>query len=230
MTLPGHIFAVPDGVRGIDTTERITRNTAAALHAHGYRFCVRYVRRDKPHASALSTAEARALLDEGMGLMLVQYVESESAWTPGGAKGTANGKVAAAEAVKLGIPWGVTIWCDLEGVKVGTPRQQVIDYCNRWHVAVAGAGYVPGLYVGYHPGLTPGQLYLKLRFSHYWGAYNLNADQFPAVRGLQMKQSLRRPEDRISGVELDFQVDRAAADRLGGRSALLALEGWPELP
>lgn len=230
MALPGHIFSAPDGVRGIDTTERITPNTAAALHSHGYRFCVRYVRRDKPHASALNSPEARTILDSGLGLMLVQYVESESAWIPSAAKGSTNGNVAAAEAAKLGMPWGVTIWCDLEGVKVGTPRQRVIDYCNRWHTGVASAGYVPGLYVGYHPGLTSTQLYLKLRFSHYWGSFNLNSDQFPAVRGLQMKQSIRRSEDIVSGVQLDFQVDRVSADRLGGRPTLLALEGWPELP
>jgi hypothetical protein len=162
--------------------------------------------------------------------MLVQYVESESAWIPAARKGTTNGSVAAREAEKLGVPWGVTIWCDLEGVKVGTPRQQVIDYCNRWHVAVSGAGYVPGLYVGYHPGLSATQLYLTLRFSHYWAAYNLNTDQVPAVRGVQMKQSLRRPADAIPGVHLDFQVDRISADRLGGRPTLLAAEGWPELP
>ena len=230
MPLPGHVFTAPDGVRGIDTTERIAPRTAAALRTHGYRYCVRYVRRDKPHASALNSAEARSLLDEGLGLMLVQYVESESAWIPSARKGTTNGSVAAAEAEKLGVPWGVTIWCDLEGVKVGTPRQQVIDYCNRWHAAVSGAGYVPGLYVGYHPGLSATQLYLRLRFSHYWAAYNLNADQVPAVRGVQMKQSLRRPADAILGVQLDFQVDRINADRLGGRPTLLAAEGWPELP
>ncbi len=230
MTLPGHIFTAPDGVRGIDTTERITSSVAAALHSHGYRFCVRYVRRDRPHASALNLAEARTILHSGLGLMLVQYVESESAWFPSAAKGTVNGRVAAAEARKLGVPWGVTIWCDLEGVKVGTSRQRVIDYCNRWHIAVAGAGYVPGLYVGYHAGLSSTQLYLKLRFTHYWGAFNLNSDQSPSVRGLQMKQSIPRPAGRISGVELDFQVDRIAADRLGGRPALLGLDGWPELP
>ncbi len=230
MTLPGHVFTAPDGVRGLDTTEPITSAIAVALRAHGYRFCVRYVRRDKPHASALNPAEANTLLGSGLGLMLVQYVESESAWTPSGVKGTANGGVAASEAEKLGAPWGVTIWCDLEGVAVGTPRQRVIDYCNRWHASVSGAGYVPGLYVGYHPGLTPTQLYQRLRFTHYWGAYNLNADQYPAVRGLQMKQSKRQPADTIPAVLLDFQVDNISADRLGGRPTLLAPEGWPELP
>jgi hypothetical protein len=160
--------------------------------------------------------------------MLVQYVESESAWIPTAAKGNTNGSVAASEARKLGVPWGVTVWCDLEGVKRGTPAQKVIDYCNRWHLAVSSAGYVPGLYVGYHAGLSPIRLYRSLRFTHYWGAFNLNADEAPATRGLQMKQSVARSSDAVPDISLDFQVDTIRADALGGHPTLLALDGWPE--
>jgi hypothetical protein len=230
MSLPGHVFTAPDGLRGFDTAETVTQSAAAAFHRKGYRFAVRYVRRDKPHASALSAKEAKYLLNTGLGLMAVQYVESDSSWKPTAAKGSRNGEIAAAEADKLDFLWGVTIWCDLEGVAVGTPAQSVIDYCNRWHAEVSGAGYVPGLYVGYRAGLTPKQLYRSLRFTHYWGAYNLNADEYPAVRGLQMKQSQRNPEESPAGFGLDFQTDRVSADALGGRPTLLALEGWPELP
>jgi hypothetical protein len=217
-----------DGVRGFDTAETVTRNAALAFRRAGYTFCVRYVRRDKPHASALSSTEARYLLDAGIAIMLVQYVESESAWTPTASKGTKNGGVAASEAERLGVPWGVTLWCDLEGVAPGTSSLRVIDYCNRWHAAVSAAGYVPGLYVGYRAGLTPTQLYRALRFTHYWGAYNLNVDRYPAVRGLQMKQSQPRRADSPSGVGIGFQIDRVRTDALGGRPTLLALEGWPE--
>jgi len=230
VSLPGHVFTAPDGARGFDTASTVTASAAAALHKAGYRFCVRYVRRDKPHASALSPKEARYLLNAGLGIMAVQYVESESSWKPTSAKGSRNGVVAASEAEKLELPWGVTIWCDLEGVEVGTPAQRVIDYCNQWHSAVSGAGYVPGLYVGYRAGLSSLQLYRSLRFTHYWGAYNLNADKYPAVRGLQMKQSQRTSGDAPTGIGLDFQVDRVTADALGGRPTLLALDGWPELP
>ena len=190
---------------------------------------MRYVRRDKPHASALTAKEAKSLLSAGLGLMLVQYVESDTSWIPSGPKGRANGAVAASEAEKLGVPWGVTIWCDLEGVKRGTRAQKAIDYCNQWHSAVTSAGYLPGLYVGYHAGLNPTQLYRALRFTHYWGAYNLNTDQYPAVRGLQMKQSRRNHGDSVAEFGIDYQVDRISADALGGRPSLLALEGWPEL-
>jgi len=162
--------------------------------------------------------------------MLVQYVESETSWTPSGAKGATNGGVAAAEAVKLGVPWGVTVWCDLEGVAPGTPAQKVIDYCNRWHIAVTSAGYVAGLYVGYRAGLSPSQLYRALRFTHYWSAYNLNSDQYPAVRGVQMRQLRAGQKDAVPGTQISFQVDRVGADKLGGRPTLLALEGWPEIP
>src|SRR5207244_13224221 len=169
----------------------------------GYRFGIRYVRRDKRHASALSANEARHFLLAGIGLMLVQYVESEGAWTPSAAKGTKNGSVAAAEAEKLGVPWGVTVWCDLEGVAPGTPAQKVIDYCNQWHAAVSSAGYAAGVYVRSHAGLIPKQLYRALRFTHYWGAYNLNADQYPAVRGLQMKQSRPRRSGLVPNAGID---------------------------
>lgn len=230
MSLPGHVFTAPDGVRGFDTAETVTPKAAAAMHAHGYRFCVRYVRRDKPHASALSASEAKSLLSTGIGLMLVQYVESETSWNPTATKGATNGRIAGGEAAKLGVPWGVTVWCDLEGVAPRTASSKVIDYCNSWHVAVAGAGYVPGLYVGYHAGLSATQLYRALRFSHYWSAYNLNADQAPAVRGVQMKQAQHRQQDSVPSIGFDFQVDTIRADALGGRPTLLALEGWPELP
>ena len=230
MTLPGHVFTVPNGVRGFDTAERLSATDAAAFRRRGYRFAVRYVRRDKPHASALSVSEAGALLNVGIGLMLVQYVESDTSWNPSGVKGATNGSVAASEAQKLGVPWGVTVWCDLEGVAPATPAQRVIDYCNRWHIAVTSAGYVAGLYVGYRAGLTPTQLYRALRFTHYWGAYNLNTDQYPSTRGLQMKQAVRTARDAVPGTAIDFQVDRVSADKLGGRPTLLALEGWPELP
>lgn len=230
MTLPGHVFTAPDGVRGFDTAERVTPAAAVACRRAGYRFCLRYVRRDKPHATALSASEARSLLSVGIGLMLVQYVESDTSWNPTGAKGTKNGSVAAAEAEVLGVPWGVTVWCDLEGVAPGTASQRVIDYCNRWHSEVTSAGYVAGLYVGYRAGLSATQLYRALRFTHYWSAYNLNADRFPAVRSVQMRQSVRGRADSVPGANVDFQVDRIRADKLGGRPTILALDGWPEMP
>ena len=127
---------------------------------------------------------------------------------------------------RIGIPSGVTAWLDLEGVTVGTDPADVIDYCNLWHAAVAGAGYVPGLYVGWHAGLNATQLYRDLRFSHYWGAYNLNADEAPIKRGLQMRQAVRTAADKVPGVAFEFQTDRVQGDAFGGHPTLVARDGW----
>ena len=225
--LDGHVYTAPDGVRGFDADEKISSQAAAAFYAYGYRFCLRYVRRATARPYDLTAKEATTLLNARLGLMVVQHVALEG-WVPTPELGTTYGVVAASEALRIGLSSGVTLWCDLEGVAPGTPAQDVVDYCNLWHAEVAGAGYVPGLYVGSGAGLSPSQLYRALRFTHYWGAYNLNADEVPLVRGLQMKQSVPKAADRVPGAGFEFQVDTVKADALGGRPTLLAMAGWPE--
>jgi len=223
--LPGHVFTADDGLKGFDVNGPVSGSAAAAFAAAGYRFCVRYVRRQQAHSYDLSSGEAKRLLNAGLGLMVVQHV-APGEWTPTGAKGTQYGRVAADECVRIGVPSGVTVWCDLESVASGTPKKQVIDFCNRWHAAVAAGGFVPGLYVGFAAGLGPKDLYYALRFTHYWGAYNLDADEEPLVRGLQMKQRVRGPNDGVAGFNLAFQTDGVRTDALGGRPTLLAPESW----
>jgi len=229
MPLHGHVFSGIRGVRGFDANVTITADIAAAFSAHGFRFCVRYVRRQKKHAQDLTADEAGIILDTGLALMPVQHVESEDGWVPTGDKGASNGDNAAEDASSIGIPSGVTVWCDLEGVTPETPAQDIIDYCNRWHSAVAAAGFVPGLYVGWHAGLNPNQLYRSLRYTHYWAAYNLNADQAPAVRGVQMRQAARKPIDKVPGFDFEFQTDTITGDKLGGMPALVGPDGWAEV-
>lgn len=228
MPLHGHVFTGISGARGFDADATITAAIAGAFAGHGYRFCVRYVRREVKHPHDLTADEATIILDAGLALMAVQHVESEESWVASAGKGSANGQAAAEDATAIGIPSGVTVWCDLEGVAVETPAQDVIDYCNQWHSVVAAAGFVPGLYVGYHAGLNASQLYRSLRFTHYWSAYNLNADQAPAVRGVQMRQAVPKNLDRVPGVALEFQVDSIRADALGGLPTLVGPDGWSD--
>jgi hypothetical protein len=223
--LDGHVFTAADGLRGFDVDSVVTAAAAAAFYERGYRFCVRYVRRTRAHADDLSAKEARNILQSGLGLMLVQHVAPEG-WSPTGRVGATYGNVAAREAARIGVPPGVMVWCDLEGVAADTRAPDVIEFCNRWHANVAGAGYVPGLYVGFGAGLSADQLYRSLRFTHYWGAYNLNADQAPSVRGLQMRQRVRAAGDVVPGFDMAFQVDAVRTDSLGGRPTLLAPETW----
>jgi hypothetical protein len=214
------LATLPSGTKGFDANTHLSAAVAALFVDAGYRFAVRYVRRDTPHSYDLSAGELIDLLRAGLGIMVVQHV-APPGWHPTGPLGHAYGAIAAAEARSVGVPRGVTVWCDLEGVGPGVPAAEVILYCNLWHEAVLAAGYAPGLYVGDSCGLSAEQLYRRLRFTRYWGAYNLNADQVPAVRGLQMQQRASGVPDRVAGVPFEFDVNVIAPDALGGSPVLL---------
>ncbi|HEV8448598.1 MAG TPA: glycoside hydrolase domain-containing protein [Gemmatimonadaceae bacterium] len=216
----------PAGTLGFDTNTPLDAEGAVAFYEHGYRFAVRYVRRVLARANDLSVAEIQRLHDAGLAVSVVQHVESETSWVPSVDKGAEYGANAAAATGLLGIPQGVVVWCDLEGVARGTPAATTLAHCNAWFEAVAGQGYVPGIYVGWHCGLTPDQLYRGLKFAHFWGAYNLNSDEEPAIRGLQMKQHAALHKDVPAGLPYSIDVDTVRADNLGGLPIVYAPDGW----
>lgn len=216
-----HLLTARPGWRGFDANTVLTPSAATAFRQASYQFAVRYLRRSAYHDYDLSTREAVDILGAGLGLMAVQHVESAESWVPSPEKGDTYGSVAAQEAAKIGLPHGTMIWCDLEGVTPGTPSPDVAEYCNAWHARVAGAGYLPGLYVGWHAGLTAEQLYRELRFTHYWSAYNLNRDKLPAVRGVQMRQLVAKPTDKVRGHAFAFDVNVVQPDALGGLPTVL---------
>lgn len=215
------IGSLPNGSRGFDANQRITPAQAKDAVAKNYRFAVRYVRRGTANNHDLIAGEVATCLQAGLAIGVVQHVARDG-WIPGAALGASYGAIAAEEARAIGIPRGVTVWCDLEGVRNGVPAADVIAFCNNWHQKVTEAGYHPGLYVGYGAGLTAQQLYRNLRFNAYWGAYNLNRDQVPAVRGVQMRQLVATLEDLIVGLtNQTMDVDVVEADALGGSPAFL---------
>lgn len=213
----GHL---PNGIRGFDANTRITAPLAKAMHDHGYRFAVRYVRRVQPHSFDLTAAEIVTLLNAGLGVMVVQHVANDG-WVPTAMNGSNYGLIAAAETKAIGVPPQVHLWCDLEGVRPGVPAQDVIAFCNAWHDEVEASGYRPGLYVGWHPGLTGQQLYRDLRFKSYWGAYNIDRASMPAPRGLMMRQYEVCAADQVPGIHLDFDVNVIHADAMGDTPSLL---------
>lgn len=224
--LEGHVYTMPSGARGFDCNTKLTAAIAQSFARHGYDYAVRYVRRAAFHTYDLDIAEAAAILSTGLALMPVQHVESADSWVPTRSKGAQYGETAATECEAIGISAGVTVWCDLEGVKPGTPHDDVIAYANAWHAAVASRGFVPGLYIGWHCGLNAHELYSALRFTHYWAAYNLNTDQYPAVRGVQMQQSAAKHADKPPGVSFEIDVDRVMVDKLRGLPTALGPMFW----
>lgn len=217
-------MALPDWL-GFDANAPLSDAVAAAMVQHGYRFAVRYVRREPHHDYDLTSAELQRLLGAGLAVGAAQHVESAESWVPTPDKGQRYGETAAQEAQAIGLARGVTLWCDLEGVASDwrgvptVPAAETIGYCNRWYSAVLLAGYLPGLYVGWHAGLSAYDLYFRLNFTRYWSAYNLNVDQYPVMRGPCMKQRAAKNKDIPSGSGFSnqsFDVDTVVADAKQG--------------
>lgn len=226
-----NVGTLQDGARGYDFNGPLSAENARTLaqrvfpegHARaGERSCefvARYVRRHQMHSYDLTSGEVLGIVEAGLGLTFVQHVAKEG-WMPTPNDGALFGSTAAREAHIVGIPSGVTGWCDLEGVHPTAKHADTIGYLVNWYEAVC-VDYEAGLYVGDSCGLTPRELY-NLPFQHYWGAYNLNKDQEPAVRGLQMRQHVAHPSDFIPGFDnQNMDIDVIHADALGGTPTLL---------
>ncbi|MDB5135461.1 MAG: hypothetical protein JWP37_2064 [Mucilaginibacter sp.] len=215
--LPGAVQPAAAGLSGFDVNSILSATGAQNLKNAGYDFCVRYVPRTAALAAGnLTNAEALNILNAGLALMAVQHVAIEG-WVPDENLGAAYGSYAATYASEVvGLPRGMNIWCDLEGVAPGTDAADVIAYCQAWYDAVNAAGYVPGIYVGWDTMLTSQQLYSDLPFQHYWRAYN---GPGVATRGFQVLQTT---EKTVSGITID--PDTTQNDNLGGTALWLSTQ------
>lgn len=197
----GHIVEpARAGALGFDANTPLTRAKATALKQAGFAFAVRYLsRKVTPPAYDLGKAEVAAILDSGLALMAVQHVAA-AGWSPSAALGAEYGANAAAHAKAVGLPIGTAVFLDLEEVSPKATPADIIAYCNIWHAEVAAGGYVPGLYVGSNCGLTPDQLYRRLKFTHYWKS----GSKVPAIprRGYSMVQTII-PNDKVAGIAID---------------------------
>jgi hypothetical protein len=211
--LSGTAQAAPAGVKGFDVNRIINDKQADAFWNAGFRFALRYVGREAMDPKKdLSTQEAEMLLSKGFALMPVQHV-LKGEWMPTASLGSEYGANAARFSQQIGFPPGVNVWLDLESVNTNAAAADVIAYCNNWYAEVAGAGYVPGVYIGWQPGLTSQHLYANLKFQHYWKAYN--ADANPQPRGYQLIQSSSSvPVGEVGG---DYDVDTTETDGRGGQ-------------
>ncbi|WP_440521846.1 glycoside hydrolase domain-containing protein [Sphingomonas sp.] len=205
-----------NGAMGFDTAVPLTNAQIASFVAQGYSFCVRYVSRTDASRQAnhdngtadLSAAEAKLIVDGGLALMVVQHV-ARHGWVPSGDLGTSYGGNAAAYCRAAALPSGITTWLDLEDLPQDVDHEAVVAYCNAWFDQVAGAGYEPGIYIGFNVRLSADDLFFRLKTRHYWRA----AGNITPVshRGYQMFQHVIKPDGKH---ELDQNVIKA--DAMGG--------------
>lgn len=209
--------SLPVGARGFDLNQPLTATTAPLWRAHGYTFVDRYIWRDHQRSYDLSRDEIEVILSNGLALSTTQHYAGDG-WSPNGALGTQYGAAAVAAMNALGLPGGLTIWCDLEGCADGASVGNAYDYADAWKLAVGSGGFMPGLYVGEGCVLGPVML-ARLAFPRYRRALNLNVDQYPTGRGFCVFQHEAKPEDIPVGIAVstaDFDTDTVFADTLGG--------------
>lgn len=140
---PATVFA-----RGCDTIATITPKYAAWLKANGYDYVCRYL-------GGVTPKELADILGAGLAFMPVCY-----AGRFGGPK-----ELAALRA--LGLPSGVTSWCDVEGVTM--PAADLITVLNARSTIVRAGSFDPGGYFGFDPELT-GLEMGALVIDRYWKA------------------------------------------------------------
>ncbi len=204
--LPGSTEKSPSGATGFDTDTALSASAAQAFVQNGFTFVIRYLSLGASEDEGdLSTAEAQNILNSGLALMAVQHVDYPG-WTPSETLGGQYGANAAANAQEVGLPGGMNIWLDLEGVADGVSSSDVIAYCNAWFAAVAGAGYLPGLYVGADAILNSRELYYDLNVEYYWQS----GSEVPPVdvRGYCMAQTISDAYE-IDGCAYDRDVIQA---------------------
>lgn len=214
--LSGSVAAAAPGAQGFDTDTEIPSGTAIALRKAGFDFAIRYLSRGTGQQTGdLSNVEAGAILNAGLALMAVQHC-ARPGWLPSAVLGDGYGQAAVMNAAAVGLPRGLTLWLDLEGVAPYATSSEAIAYCNAWAAQVASAGFVPGLYVGAQQPLSSDELYWRLRIKHYWRS----ASKVPEVslRGYQLVQAVA--PSPIDGITLDCDV--TVADSFGGVPIWLA--------
>lgn len=210
-----------DGLKMFDTDMVLGTNNAKAFFDKGYRAVARYIPRVNAKATDLTQPEIAKIHAGGLAILPTQHVQAGE-WTPSDDLGRQYGHTAALYCQGLGIPTGVHVVLDLESVALGTPKEQVIRYCNYWHDIVAQAGYLPMIYLGWQVILNNTDAYTRLKFSRYWGAYNV--DVVPAPRGYCIQQHSAKAGDTIPGYDID--TDLVKKDAKGGLPTFYAPDEW----
>lgn len=213
-----------DGLKMFDIDRPLGTNEAKAFFDKGFRAVGRYIPRVTVRPVDLTAPEIAKIHSGGLAVLPTQHVEPEN-WTPTDDKGRQYGHVAATYCQGIGIPAGVNVVLDLEGVSITVPKEQVIRYCNYWHDIVAQAGYKPLIYLGWQVILSNAEAYSRLKFDRYWGAYNV--DVVPAPRGYCIQQHAAKDGDVLSGMDrTDIDTDLVKKDALGGLPTFFAPDEW----
>jgi hypothetical protein len=143
------------GARGVDSLQFSNGGTQAqadALKRTGIDFFVGYL-------GAMTNARLDYLRNAGLAFMPVTFA--------GEYKDGAADEIAQLRA--LGVPAGVSVWLDLEGLDAwNMPAHKLVALIEAWASDVTRAGFMACLYVGAPQPLTGTQLYALKSIVRYW--------------------------------------------------------------
>lgn len=209
--LPGKIELAAPGLEGVDAYDTIDADAAKAIATAGYVYAARYLlHAENSKANHITRAEAEGILSAGLALILVQEGRGWKTAIPNAELGRHDGKLAVAEAQKLGYPPGAVVFLDVESVRApGSNAQDVISFATAWHEEVKDV-YATGYYVGPSGKLDAAQLG-SLPFDHFWKSGTRVPT--PAGRGYQLTQHryAKRGENSVAGVGIDYDITQADA-------------------
>lgn len=179
---------------GIDTVLELKPGFCKLLIKEGYTFAIRYL-------GGMSEEELYRITCSGLAVMPVTYSRAYG-WIPSEELGRLDGEKAAKHLEQLNLPYGCTVWLDLEGC--AGPAEKTTAWVNAWSEVIEDAGYQPGLYVGANPGgLDSYDLWKLPNITKYWRGCSIVPE--PANRGFCNFQ-LYPPNVKIGGVQVDVDV------------------------
>lgn len=183
----------------VDTDEALDATSCSVLRNAGIRGVVRY-------ASDLTVHEVDTIIGAGLILYFVNHSRNPG-WLPSAIDGKKDANRDLADLLRLGIPKGVHMAFDLEGVGGGSPSN-VIAHVNAHAGGIQAGGYLASLYVGYGALLNSVQLY-ALRSTLYWHSCSRIVDMAGAEAapecGWAMMQ-ISPPNINLFGVIVDYNV------------------------
>jgi hypothetical protein len=179
----------------VDTDVKLSADLIARIRAEGYSGVARYVPLPNNGAgSDIDATELAAILDGGLGLLLVQHVRKPP-WNPAAHSGEADAHMALEFARAAGYEPRSHIFLDLEGIAGTGPDTK--SFAETWAAVIAAGGYSAGCYVGYEVPLSAQELYDLHTINSYWSDAGPRA---VAVRGFAIKQ---HAQIIIAGVPFD---------------------------
>ena len=193
----------PDGAKGFAARAPVDAEAARAQVGQGYRFCLRSLSTGGA-TGGLTLAETQALLLAGVAVSAFAP-RPATGWDPTSRDASADAREASEAARAAGLAVGTALWLELADVAAGAAATGIEAYCNAWYDEVLQYGLTPAMYVGQSPGLDSGQLFQKLKASHYARATSAAPDV--ATRGYQIAPCSGAAGDLASSQ--DSEGDRA---------------------